>query len=244
MILYVPFTRKKAGDLVSLVERWKKNHLRNSKQGIQIIYHGDDLDLLDDMYSWKDKTEIYVCAHGFFDEDSLVVGNHYNIIDADLMTIKMVAHRFNHDFLFIASQISAIHLYCCGSKKKNMEIARQFHSNLLRHELPIYSYTGSITIADNNGLRWSFVADQATPIEQSVNVCFNHEESLDEMKPHRTPVKEATKAKNREETVKKRHDAFFMHQKDAKNLALDLHREKHLSFKYMGSKEKLAINIL
>ena len=232
MILYVPFTRDQAGDLVVLVEHWKTNHSRQSKQAIHIIYHGDDFDLMDD----DDKTEIYVCAHGFSDQYSELVGNYSAILKADLISIQTLANRFNHDFLSIASQISAIHLYCCGSQKKNMEIARQFRANLLRPELPIHSYSGRLTIADLNGTRWSFTEAKATPVETTAHILYPLEKCLDEP-THRMPIKESTKEKSFARDKEKKRDDFFAHQKKARHLVIESRRDEGYSSKSIDDLE-------
>ncbi len=163
IILYVPFTRDNAGDLADGVDLWKQNHKENSNIPIVIIYHQD-------IFKYKDiddKSEIYICVHGN-DLENLTVGNHSSLERSDLISIKTVSERLDHDFLYISHKIADIHLYCCGNQRKNHNLAKILQAHLSRPEnSTIHFYKGTLTVPDRNGTKWSVEGDSKIPIQNT-----------------------------------------------------------------------------
>ena len=120
MILYVPFKRDNAGDLVDRVEQWKKNPAVSSQEPIHVIYYDDDFDA--ELILSAIRLDVYICAHGLADDSPLVVANNADLSIADRIDVEEVSRRFLHDFLFVSHQFAVIHLYCCGSETKNSAI--------------------------------------------------------------------------------------------------------------------------
>lgn len=185
MILYVPFTRDNAGDLGNLVDQWKINYSSTSNGAIHIIYHGDDFDFESDENSSVDESQIYICAHGLPDNYPMAVGNHIDLSKSDILSIEEVTNRFNQDFLPVSHQVSVIHLYCCGNASRNKEMATLFRKDLLREEMPVYCYSGSVSIPDMQGTLWSFSGAVATPVHNTVNVLSAPNISLEDEKSNR-----------------------------------------------------------
>lgn len=205
MILYVPFPRSQAGDLVSRVESWKTEQSKITNEPIDIIYHGDDFDPLISLHS-----KIYICAHGFSDDLPLIVGNNADLKKTDYIDIKTVTDRFNVDFGPIFHQISAIHLYCCGSKNKNQKMAEEFRKDLLRPDISIHSYAGSISVPDSNGVRWSFSSTQKVPVQATESVLF---QQPIEIPKHRRYCRTAIIQDTLEQAKEKRRYQFFAESK-------------------------------
>ncbi|HHQ9297529.1 TPA: RNA-binding protein [Legionella pneumophila] len=203
-ILYVPFPRNQAGDLKSMVELWKKNDEQFSPDRIEIIYYNDDInyDELDE------KIAIYICAHGSDDGNVTKLFNHSNPLVAESLDIKEVAERFERDILPISYWISAVHLYCCGSKNKNQMMAELLGHSLLRPEKPIYHYSGSVSIVDEYGKQWSFANHVKIPVHLVAKRTFILN-FFDEEQPHRAFVKKAFQGKTYEELLAKKEDSFF-----------------------------------
>ena len=218
MILYVPFPRSHAGDLISRVEIWKKEQSKITNEPIDIFYHGDDFDFdaIPDLPS-----EIYICAHGFSDSLPLIVGNNADLEKTDYIDIKTVTDRFNKDFGPAFHQISAIHLYCCGSKNKNQKMAEEFRIDLLRQDISIHSYAGSITAPDSNGVRWSFRSTQQVPVQSTESVLFRQTFEIPE---HRRDFKPAMIQRTYEQSRAKRRDQFFAEGKAARHA--EIHRRR------------------
>ncbi|HAZ7574050.1 RNA-binding protein [Legionella sp. PATHC032] len=203
-ILYVPFPRNQAGDLKSMVELWKKNDEQFSNVRTEIIYFSDDIDY--DLFD--EKIDIYICAHGSDDENLKVVFNHSNPLIAEHLDIKKVAERFERDILPISYWVSAIHLYCCGTDKKNKMMAELLGHSLLRSEKPIYHYSGSVSIVDEFGKQWSFANNAKTPIHSVAKKMFILN-FFDEEQPHRAPVKKAYQSKTYKELLATKEESFF-----------------------------------
>ncbi|HAT1660560.1 TPA: RNA-binding protein [Legionella pneumophila] len=203
-ILYVPFSRHQAGDLKTMVELWKKNDERFSPERIEIIYFNDDIDY----DQFDEKIDIYICAHGSDDENLKVLFNHSNPLVAESLDIQKVAERFEGDILPISYWISAIHLYCCGTDKKNKIMAELLGNSLLRPEKTIYHYSGSVSIVDEYGKQWSFANHVKIPVHLTAKRIFVLN-FFDEEQPHRAFVKKAFQSKTYKELLAKKEDSFF-----------------------------------
>ncbi|HAT6979711.1 TPA: RNA-binding protein [Legionella pneumophila] len=203
-ILYVPFPRNQAGDLKPMVERWKKNDEQFSGERIEIIYFNDDIDY----DQFDEKIDIYICAHGSDDENLKVLFNHANPLIAESLDIKKVAERFESDILPISYWISAIHLYCCGTDKKNKIMAELLGNSLLRPEKTIYHYSGSVSIVDESGKQWSFANNAKMPVHLVAKRMFILT-FFDEEQPHRVSVKKAFQNKTYKELLTKKEESFF-----------------------------------
>lgn len=210
LILYVPFSKENAGDLVALVERWKENHIVNTKVPIKILYHQDEYDS-DEIHS---DSEVYICAHGYPEENLMAVGNHSNQLMAQFITMQTVSDRFDYDLLYVSSQISSTHLYCCGNLQKNQALASLFQSVRVRPEdNDVFYYAGSVTIADIQGRQWALGENQVIPIQNmrmqlsDMSTPFQIEDSS----PDRFHIKQ-----NRchEKGLQSRRDKFFSSVKD------------------------------
>lgn len=119
-----------------------------------------------------EKITIYICAHGSDDENLTKLFNHSNPLVAESIDIKEVAERFERDILPISYWISAVHLYCCGSKNKNQMMAELLGHSLLRPEKPIYHYSGSVSIVDEFGKQWSFANHVKIPVHLTAKRMF------------------------------------------------------------------------
>jgi hypothetical protein len=198
MILYIPFPRDEAGDLTPLVQLWQENHLRVSCESLIVLYQKDEYeqDLI------LPGSSLYICAHGY-DSPLLEIGNNVQHDEALRINISTLASRITDDFLPIAYQLSHIHLYCCGSKSKNLNMSHRLQEDLLRSECVIVSYSGSITPADIKGRMWSWWEGTAIPVEHTAMRVFptSNEES-----ERRVSLRERSW---REEDRIRRHCKFF-----------------------------------
>ncbi len=222
MILYVPFPRSQAGDLISAVESWKKEQNKLSIDSVHIIYHGDDVDFDAEPVL---PSEIYICAHGFSDSYPFVVGNNGDITKTDFINIQIVADRFNQDFGSVFHQIDAIHLYCCGSQGKNQQMAELLRMGLMRNDISIHSYDGAITTPDSNGVRWSFSSNQTIPVHRTESVLFKQDNS--EMPSCRVGIKTEVIQRFLEEAKETRRYDFFARGKAARQE--EIYRRRHSS---------------
>ncbi|MCL9683894.1 hypothetical protein [Legionella maioricensis] len=219
MILYVPFPHSQAGDLVVGMESWKNEQSKISNESIHIIYHGDDFDF--------DATkallsEVYICAHGFSDSLPLIVGNNRDLMKTECIGIRTVTERFNQDFGEVLYQIFAIHLYCCGSKNKNRLMAEEFRMDLLRKDIFIHSYAGSITTPDSNGVLWSFSDTQKVPVQETQSVLVK--QAVLETPEHRMNFKTAVMLHSYEQSKEKRRHRFFAEEKAGRQA--EIHRRR------------------
>lgn len=201
-ILYVPFTRDKAGDLRILVELWKKNYIQNFDNQIEIIYHGDESEL----EQYGKSLEIFICAHGTNDQNEMIVLNNADSTKAESISIQTVADRFNYDFTYVAHLIDQIHIYCCGSQEKNRAICKLVQSNLVLSDHPLYYYNGSVTIVDEEGKQWSLGTDKKIPVQTTV-VKMESRDNEDLIEEHRAFVKST--GINYEDCLDLRRDSFF-----------------------------------
>lgn len=154
------------------------------------------------------KKLIYICAHGSDDENLKVLFNHSNPLVAESLDIQKVAERFEGDILPISYWISAIHLYCCGTDKKNKIMAELLGNSLLRPEKTIYHYSGSVSIVDEYGKQWSFANHVKIPVHLTAKRIFVLN-FFDEEQPHRAFVKKAFQSKTYKELLAKKEDSFF-----------------------------------
>lgn len=200
IILYIPFSRDKAGDLTLQTELWQKNHRLSSERTIAIIYHNDEIDT--DILPFR--VEVYICAHGFSNSDLMVVSSKEEQVD-----LVTVATRFNQDLFSVFNKFSAIHLYCCGTKNKNKQLATILSDNLLRPEYPIYYYSGTLFAPDNKGVKRSMDASQVQiPVEQTQQ--FIYKPVIDTVECTDRPfLKDYSVSIWLEEAVQNRRDAFF-----------------------------------
>ncbi|HAU2069915.1 TPA: RNA-binding protein [Legionella pneumophila] len=187
-----------------MVELWKKNDEQFSGDRIEIIYFNDDIDC----DQFDEKIDIYICAHGSDDENLKVLFNHSNPLVAESLDIQKVAERFEGDILPISYWISAIHLYCCGTDKKNKIMAELLGNSLLRPEKTIYHYSGSVSIVDEYGKQWSFANHVKIPVHLTAKRIFVLN-FFDEEQPHRAFVKKAFQSKTYKELLAKKEDSFF-----------------------------------
>lgn len=220
MILYVPFPRSQAGDLVNAVEAWKNEQNKLSNESVHIIYHGDDFDF---EATTALPSEIYICAHGFSDNFPLIVGNNVELAKTAYLNIGTVADRFNQDFGAVFHQISEIHLYCCGSQNKNKKMAEEFRIDLLRKEISIHSYAGSISTPDSNGIRWSFSSTLVTPVKNTESVLSKQESR--EVPLHRMFFKTTVLMMLHEKAKEARRHNFFAEGKTARQA--EIYRRRH-----------------
>jgi hypothetical protein len=175
IILYVPFQQNNAGDLSEGVFKWKENHLRHFKEEITILYHGSNIEIKQP----SSDTQVYVCIHG--SDNSSLLSNNSDFSKGNLITIREVAGRFDYDFLHMMSEIKKIHLYCCGSKEKNTQLALSFQQHILRAEhSSIISYSGYISILTARGLQTSTSNQQEVPVEDVQNIFNSIEKELDQ----------------------------------------------------------------
>lgn len=218
IILYVPFERHKAGDLVNLVNWWKHNQNTKLSAPLLIIYHKDKInyDAIGEI------SNLYICAHGYSDDSPLGLGNYSCLATAELLKIPEVADHFNQDFVPIAYKIMAIHLYCCGSQKKNKQITELFRQNMLRPECPLYYYNGILTIADLNGTQWSFGVGKPIPVESVLAKLFYVEP--ENLCPERKSIKQETFESGLEQARIDRRNRFFDRQKNDREERLWLKR--------------------
>jgi hypothetical protein len=205
IILYIPFSREKSGDLSPLVVEWKKNHLRNKDEPLSIMYFEDKVDF--DVIT--EKLEIYICAHGASnDEHFMLLGNKVDFSNADFIDMSTLADRFNHDLAYVSAQISAIHLYCCGSQKKNEEMSMFFQQGLILYDGPIKFYGGNLTPADNNGRLWSLGISNPKPVSATMQIIRKSIHSQDpDIMPERSSIKRY--GISHEEVIAKKRDCFF-----------------------------------
>ncbi|MCE3046379.1 hypothetical protein [Legionella sp. 16cNR16C] len=159
IVLYVPFTREKAGDLVAGTDEWLRNHLPISAESIGVLFYKEPLKLA----FLSEPLQVYICAHGYANS-SLELGNHKNYNQALRISAEEVAQRFNYDFLLIHHRICSIHVYCCGESSKNSVIASELNENLQLFECPIVSYGGILTVPDTNGRQWSLNGSARVPV--------------------------------------------------------------------------------
>jgi hypothetical protein len=224
MILYIPFLRDEAGDLTHLVQLWQENHLRASGESLIVLYQKDEYD--QDLI--LPGSSLYICAHGY-DSPFLEIGNKVRRDEAVRINISTLASRITDDFLPIAYQLSQIHLYCCGSKSKNLSMSQHLQANLLRSECVIVSYSGTITPADIKGRMWSWREGSTVPVERTAIRIFP------------TPCEESDRRVSlrerswREEDRMRRHCKFFKERRREHHRAL----KKDLSTEIVGS----ALNI-
>ncbi|HAT8178354.1 TPA: RNA-binding protein [Legionella pneumophila] len=233
-ILYVPFPRNGAGDLKPMVELWKKHHEQFFDERIEIIYFNDEIDY----EQFDEKIEVYICAHGSDEENLNALFNHSNPLIAESLDIKKVAERFEQDLLPISYWISTIHLYCCGTDKKNQMMAKLLVHSLLRPEKLIYHYTGSVSIVDEHGKQWSFVNNVKTPIDLVAKRTFVLT-FFDETKHHRAPLKKTFQSLNYNECLDKRKKAFFAKVKENRALVFLSNR---LGKETDDNKESVSLN--
>ncbi|KTD77149.1 hypothetical protein [Legionella waltersii] len=205
IILYVPFSRDKSGDLSSLVELWKKNHLQNRDEPLFIMYFEDEVNF--DVIT--EKLEIYICAHGASkDENFMLLGNKADFSNADFIDMSTLADRFNHDLAYVSAQISAIHLYCCGSQKKNEQMSIFFQHGMILYDGPIKFYGGNLTPADNNGRLWSIGLSDPKPVWATMQIIRQSNNPVDEsLMPERSAIKRF--GISHEEALAKHRARFF-----------------------------------
>ena len=170
IILYVPFSRNNSGNLSVLVEAWKNNYFNATSKPIDIVYFNEDFDLK----MLEAGAEIYICAHGS-DSNELLMLNHDNSSLAQTISIETVARRFNYDFLSMHNKIQYIHIYCCGSQKKNEGIARDFSNNLVLFCCPVISYSGSLFNANRHGELLTFNQGKFMPVK--ITATMNYTEN-------------------------------------------------------------------
>ena len=204
IILYVPFTRAQSGDLTNLVQCWQTNYKKAINNCIRIIYHQDEIDY-DDIGR---RSELYICAHGY--SEWSFVGNNVDVFKADVLSPQKLAERFNQDIVPIADKIQALHLYCCGSENKNMNIATELMHNILLAESPLYFYSGLLWGADDKGKLWSMDLGRRVPVEDTaVELSFCFPESDEQTKSYRIPCKQQHLEKWYEKMRNNRRFAFF-----------------------------------
>lgn len=188
IILYIPFEKNAAGDLIDKAKIWETNA---SPEEIKIIYYKEDFD----EENIPQDTVVYILAHGA-DDDPRFVANACDSKVATLIDIETLATRFNHDFLVINHCISHIHLYCCGNLGKNASLATNFRAMLLRPERnTINYYQGKIYPPDMSGRLWATtvqgtVAAAPRQLEKSI------ETELDESASGRSSIKTETMERN------------------------------------------------
>lgn len=214
IVLYAPFPRDASGDLAPLVDNWKYNHELNSTQPLLILFYGDDIDL-DKIHSCF---EIYICAHGW-DNYPSQLGNYADVEQADLVSMETVADRFSSDFLVLSHQISVIHCYCCGSEEKNQALAKMFRSHLLRSEMPICSYGGSLYGANSQGMLWCVNNNEQMPISRTCRILYDETEQSFTDTWVRQPFKVQVLEQFIEQAREKRLHRFFTHQKEKRKEA-------------------------
>ncbi|ASQ47419.1 hypothetical protein [Legionella clemsonensis] len=150
IILYIPFSQTQTGNLADAARIWVANHSLYSTEEIQVIHHGEPLN---DNLLEKDIT-VFVLAHGS-ETDPTIVTNFTDPATATIISTETLAERFNYDFLFIATRLEAIHLYCCGQEKKNALLAKKFEDSLLLLDNgEIKYYGGVIFTPDEKGNHW------------------------------------------------------------------------------------------
>lgn len=201
-ILYVPFPREQAGDLDKMVQLWQENHLKNFSMPIKIIFFGDDFDLEPDIRD----AEIYICAHGGV-PSFLYLGNNSEEPKGELIDIDTLANRYNHDFLYYAPRISKVHLYCCGGIDENYTMANRLNTLLLGSKKPIIFYSGSLSIADEQGNQWSFGKSKPVLASKKAKMIYCPEAALSDEVPRRKWVKELP---SYEGYLEQRCNYFFM----------------------------------
>lgn len=165
IILYVPFSRIDAGDLVGPLETWIKNWLNNELGSIMILYYGDPIG----PELFNNDTKIYICGHGTSDA-RLEIRNHHNWEQSLGVDIDTVALRFSYDFLFMHHKIKAIHIYCCGVAGKNQAMAAVFKEHILLFDCPLYSYSGALYPADLYGQLWSCDWQEMKPARKTAYI--------------------------------------------------------------------------
>lgn len=85
-----------------------------------------------------------------------MVANLTDPATATIISTETLAERFNYDFLFIATRLESIHLYCCGQEQKNAVLAKTFEKALLLLDSgEIKYYDGVIFTPDQKGYHWS-----------------------------------------------------------------------------------------
>lgn len=220
LILYVPFPREQAGDLVNLVEFWKKNHIKHFDSPIEIIYFDEEINPKLE----KHKLDVYICAHGNDDLSFMFVGNNSNKSAADFISIHKLADRFNQDFLYLTPGIKSIHLYCCGSYQKNREMAKQLHDAMLRPLTAINFYNGTITAVDESGKQWSFGGSKSVPVRDALSQFFSPDCFVEQDIFRRKSVKSLPQY---EDYLELRRNAFFSRIKEKRWELIKENREKH-----------------
>lgn len=214
IVLYIPFPRDASGNLAPLVNRWKDNHALNFTRPILTMFSGDDIDLDET----KGCFEIYICAHGSDDYPS-ELGNHADEDLSDWVDMETVAERFSSDFLIVSHLISTIHCYCCGNEDKNQSLASLFRSHLLRAEMPICSYGGSLYGADSQGLLWCIKNNEKMPISKTRRIIYNEIDQSFAEPWMRKPLKVLELERFIEQAREKRIDRFFARQKEKRQEA-------------------------
>lgn len=183
IILYVPFPKENAGDLTNSLEIWLKNHRLNHFSSIRIVYHNEQFAL----DTAGESLEIYVCAHG--DNFEEIIGNHIDEDSASLINTTALAARFNDDFYPCSASIDVIHLYICGNKEKNRNLAATFKSYLSDLATrTVYYYHGSLYGADAEGSLFGFHKRRKLPIDQLKLTAPDH--NMPFAKNTRIPIKE------------------------------------------------------
>ncbi|MBL7481836.1 RNA-binding protein [Legionella bononiensis] len=227
-ILYVPFSREKAGDLTNLVNIWKENHLKNYNSPIKIVYFNEHAGIAPEDVTF----EVFICAHGCDEINFMFVGNHVDFSKADFIDIQTVAERFNHDFLYYSTQIISTHLYCCGNYQKNKSIAEQFQANVLGTVGIINYYNGSITTVDEQGKQWSLGGSKPVPVAETARKIFVPYISLEHEMNKRKSIKHRP---TYEECLEQRRNKFFANCK--KNRFKAIQERRH------GSNESVSISL-
>ena len=221
IILYIPFPRAQAGDLGPLITRWQINHKRNSLEEMVAIFQNDDYD----HESIISHSSVYICAHGYEDE-LLEVGNDLLVNKAQRVNMVTLAERFTNDLIPISFRLSFVHLYCCGSHKKNKSLALNLKDNLLRSEFDIRFYSGNVTIADEKGCQWSFGNEGKKPVENTCSFLHNVlREDISNLSWERS-IKQKSHMFWHKEARMKRMDGYFKLGKKARQAQVEFFREK------------------
>ncbi|CEK10024.1 hypothetical protein [Legionella hackeliae] len=214
IILYIPFTREQAGDLLSATEQWVINHQRNFSEEIQLICHQDNYK----QSSICSSSSVYILAHGYagiFDK----VANHSDGRLATFISISTVADRFTIDMMPISYRIDDIHFYSCGSEKENHHRASRFQAEWLRSSnMSIFYYAGKISIPNEKGERLTEVEDKFFPINRYMFKLFNQQFLEQEFRE--IPIQRQGVLRMITENPIKRRENFFSNSKEKRLLML------------------------
>ncbi|KTD07042.1 hypothetical protein [Legionella jamestowniensis] len=205
IILYIPFSRDVAGDLLQLAKQWIKNYQQYTKEDIVLHCHEDE-----HKEDHEGLITVFILAHGA-DNVSDKVANHTDSELSTWISIGTMTDRFNQDMLPVAHHISSIHLYSCGTKQTNHTKASSFQHGFLRAESkPVYYYAGSIYGPNQNGEFLSEVGNKFYPSSQFRYQLFKSLPT--EGEDHRESVKK-TPAWMLAEAKEKKRDHFFSNNK-------------------------------